>query len=299
MFDSIISRASEYLDANGELELVEIIETSLIGTPRKEGAIMFVDINAKSFGTVGGGNVEYQATLYAKELLEKKESGEKTYNLSQKESENIGMVCGGDSHLKFTYLTNDEKSKEIIKHLKEKYKNKNTVYIFGAGHVSMELAKIINYVEFNVIVWDDRENFVNIERFPSAKRLICKPFENVLDEINVTDRDFVVIMTRGHMYDYLVEKQMLKSKVSYIGVIGSANKNKVIREKLLEDGYVEERVKNVCAPIGLNIGAETPEEIAIAIASELILFRSRLEGRTKVMNNNKLVNLYKERGIEL
>ena len=67
----------------------------------------------------------------------------------------------------------------------------------------------------------------------------------------------------------------------------------------MEDGYVEERVKNVCAPIGLNIGAETPEEIAIAIASELILFRSRLEGRTKVMNNNKLVNLYKERGIEL
>lgn len=299
MFENIFNKAFEYFDMNEDLELVEIVKSSTIGTPRKEGAIMFVDKNGKSFGTVGGGNIEYQATLYAKELLLKKESGEKRYNLSQEATENIGMVCGGDSELRFTYLANDAKSRKLVNELKEKYKNKNTVYIFGAGHVSMELTKILKYVDFDIVVWDDRENFANKERFSSVKRVICKPFENILDEINITDKDFVVIMTRGHMYDYLAEKQVLTSKASYIGVIGSTNKNKVIREKLLADGFSEEQVRNVCAPIGFAIAAETPEEIAISIASELILFRARLEGRAKVMNDNKLVDLYKERGIKL
>ena len=299
MIDNIFNKAFEYFDVNEDLELVEIIKSSTIGTPRKEGAIMFVDKNGKSFGTVGGGNIEYQVTLYAKELLLKKESGEKTYSLSQEATENIGMVCGGDSELRFTYLTSDEKSRNLINELKDKYKNKNTVYIFGAGHVSMELAKILKYVDFDIVVWDDRENFANAERFTNAKRVICKPFENILNEIDITENDMVVVMTRGHVYDYLVEKEMLNSKARYIGVIGSQNKNKVLREKLLADGFSEDRIKNVCAPIGIAIAAETPEEIAISIASELILFRSRLEKRRKVMEDNRLIDIYKERGIKL
>ena len=120
MFEDIIERAFEYVETNKDLELVEIVESSTVGTPRKAGAFMFVDVNAKSFGTVGGGNVEYQATLYAKELLIKKQSGEKKYELSQAAAENIGMVCGGDNLMKFTYLTNDEISKSILKELKER-----------------------------------------------------------------------------------------------------------------------------------------------------------------------------------
>lgn len=299
MFDSIFSKAYEYLEANEDLELVEIIEASTSGTPRKEGAIMFVDKNGESFGTVGGGNIEYQATLYAKELLLKKESGEKTYNLDQKATESIGMVCGGECHLKFTFITSDKKSDELISALKEKYKNKNTVYIFGAGHVSMELAKILDYIDFDVVVWDDRESFANAERFPKAKKVICLPYENILSEINITDKDLVVIMTRGHVYDYMVEKQVLESEAFYVGAIGSSSKNKVLKDKLIADGFTEERVNNVCAPIGFPIAAETPEEIAVAIASELILFRSRFENRTKVMNDNKFVKLYMEKGIKL
>ena len=109
MFEDIIERAYEYIEANEDLELVEIVESSVTGTPRKAGAFMFVDVNAESFGTVGGGNVEYQATLYAKDLLLKKQSGEKKYELNQSATENIGMVCGGDNLMRFTYLTNDEK----------------------------------------------------------------------------------------------------------------------------------------------------------------------------------------------
>ena len=295
MFEDIIERAFEYVETNKDLELVEIVESSTVGTPRKAGAFMFVDVNAKSFGTVGGGNVEYQATLYAKELLLKKESGEKKYELNQSATESIGMVCGGDTLMKFTYLTNDEKSKEILKELKEKNRNKNTVFIFGGGHVSMELAKTLKYVGFEYVVWDDRENFANTERFPDAKEVICAPFENILNKVKITSDDMVVVMTRGHAYDYMAEKQVLKSGAAYIGVIGSSSKNKVIREKLLDDGYSESEINRVCAPIGIPIAADTPEEIAISIAAEIIMFRSKLEERRKIMENNPLLNIYKDK----
>ena len=296
MFDDIINRVYEYLDANESLELVEIVAATEHGTPRKEGAFMFVDKDAESFGTIGGGKMEYMATQYARDLLMDKSDGHKTFNMSQHPVDNIGLICGGDIELKFTYITNDDKSKKIIEELKEATRNKNTVYIFGAGHVSMELAKVLHYVGFDTVVWDDREEFANKERFPDSKKIICKPMDDILSEIDITDKDFVVIMTRGHSYDYLAEKQVLNSKAAYIGVIGSSNKCKVLREKLIEDGFTEDRLNEVCAPIGLQIAAETPEEIAISIASEIILFRSRLEKRRKVANDNDLVKLYKDKG---
>lgn len=291
MFDDIIMEALGYLDNNQDLELVEIIK-STGATPRSVGAFMFVNKDAESFGTVGGGNVEYQATLYAKELLMKKLSGEKEYNLSQNKAQNIGMVCGGDNLLKFTYLTNDENSKKILEELKLKNKNKNVVYIFGGGHVSMELAKILKYVGFDYVVWDDRKEFANEERFKDANKIICKDFDNINSEINITNNDFIVIMTRGHAYDYIVEKQILRSGAYYIGVIGSRNKNRVIKENLLADGFSENEIDSVCAPIGLSISADTPEEIAISIVAELILFRSKLENRRKIDRSN-LLSFYK------
>lgn len=295
MFDDIIEKAFEYLNSNRDLELVEIVKTSTVGTPRKAGAFMFVDANAESFGTVGGGNLEYQVTLYAKDLLLKKESGEKEYVFNQEAAENIGMVCGGDSVMKFVYLTNDEKSKEILGDLRKKHKNRNTVFIFGGGHVSRELTKILEYVGFDYAVWDDREDFANEERFKDAKEVICADYKDILDRVNITNEDMVVVMTRGHAFDYMVEKQVLKSNAAYIGVIGSSNKNKVIREKLLEDGYKEKVLNTVCVPIGIQIAADTPEEIAISIAAELILFRAKMESRKKMETKNPLADNYKEK----
>lgn len=297
MFESIINKAKELINNNEELELVEIIKSDG-ATPRKAGAFMFVDKNAKSFGTIGGGNVEFQVTKYAASLLSEKKDGLKEYNLSQEAKENIGMVCGGDNEFKFTYLKNDDKTKEILEELSKKNRNKITVYIFGAGHVSMELAKNLIYTGFDYVVWDDREDFANEERFPNAKKVICKPYDNVLDEVNITDADFVVVMTRGHVYDYMVEKQILKTKAYYIGVIGSENKNKVIKEKLTADGYGNNDLNRVCAPIGIQIAAETPEEIAVSILSELILFRSCLENRVKLKKAEKVIDLYKEKGLK-
>ena len=295
MISEILEKATEMLKNNIDLELVEIVESSGFGTPRKEGAFMFVNVEAESFGTVGGGNYEYQCTLYAKELLIKKIDGEKKFELNQEATENIGMVCGGNTITKFTYLTNDEKSHGIIEELKKRNKSKCVVYIFGGGHVSTELKKILRYVGFEYVVWDDRTDFANRERFPDANEVIAASYENILDKIKITKNDFVVVMTRGHAYDYMVEKQVLKSDAFYIGVIGSKNKNKVIREKLLSDGYSEEELARVCVPIGFQIAAETPEEIAISIASEIIMYRSLMEKRRKVVEENKLIDIYKNK----
>ena len=295
MINEILEKAVEMLKNNIDLELVEIAESSDFGTPRKEGAFMFVNENAESFGTVGGGNYEYKCTLYAKELLVKKIDGEKKFELNQEATENIGMVCGGNSLTKFTYLTNNEKSYNIIEELKKKNESKCVVYIFGGGHVSTELKKILRYVGFEYAVWDDRTDFAKKERFPDAKEVIAAPFENILERIKITNNDFVVVMTRGHAFDYLVEKQVLKSDAFYIGVIGSKNKNKTIREKLLVDGYSENELERVCVPIGFQIGAETPEEIAISIASEIIMYRSIMEKRRKVVEENALVDIYKNK----
>lgn len=292
MFDDVLSKAKELLDTNFELELCEIVDSNG-ATPRTTGAFMFVTIDGKSFGTIGGGTIEYEVTLYATELLKKKCGDIKEYNLSMKGNNNIGMVCGGNNTIKFTYLTNDSKSYVILDNLANKFISKNIVYIFGGGHVSMEVAKISKYVGFDYVVWDDRCDFANKERFESAKQIICKPFTNINKEINITNNDLIVIMTRGHINDYEVLSQILKSKAFYIGCIGSMEKNEVIRNKLLSDGFTEKEINKICAPIGLNISADTPEEIAISIVSELILFRAKMEGRRKILNGTSLIELPK------
>ena len=289
MYKETIEYARECLKNNIDLELVEIINSSLTGTPRKEGAFMFVDKDAKSFGTIGGGNVEYMATLYAKELLLKKIDGHKEYNLSMKESANIGMVCGGDIELRLIYLTNNQKSFSILDEICANNSKNYTVYIFGAGHVAKELAKILYYIDFEIVVWDDRIEFANEQRFECAKNIICEKYNN----------DFAIVMTRGHVSDYEVVKQLLSGNFKYIGAIGSMNKIKVMKEQLAKDGFSKEKIDNICMPIGIQIAAETPEEIAISIASELILFRSRFEERKKVMNGSELVSMYKNRGINI
>ena len=136
--------------------------------------------------------------------------------------------------------------------------------------MAQELVPVLNHLNFTCIVFDDRPEFANPDIFPEAEKCIVGSFEHLNDYIEIGPQDFVCIMTRGHQFDYLVEKQILKTPASYIGVMGSRSKTKIIREKLLADGFREEEVSRLKSPIGLDIKAETPAEIAISIAGELI-----------------------------
>ena len=150
-----------------------------------------------------------------------------------------------------------------------------TLYLFGAGHVSRSVAEMASLVDFRTVVLDDRAEFANAERFPGAELLQVVPSFNRSFEGLDIDRDgFVVILTRGHLHDKTVLEQALKTDAGYIGMIGSRRKRDLIYQELLTKGFSQAELDRVHAPIGLAIGAETPEEIAVSIVAELIQVRA-------------------------
>lgn len=151
-----------------------------------------------------------------------------------------------------------------------------TVYIFGAGHVSQQLAPLAKGVDFKVAVIDDREMFANRERFPEVDEVIVSEFERCFDQINIDDSSYIVIVTRGHLYDGFVLEQAVKTKARYIGMIGSKKKIRTLYQNLMKKGIPKETLNRVYAPIGLDIDSETPAEIAVSIVAELIKVRGQL-----------------------
>ena len=151
-----------------------------------------------------------------------------------------------------------------------------TVYIFGAGHVSQQLAPLAKGVHFKVAVIDDREMFANRERFPEVDEVIVSEFERCFDQINIDNSSYIVIVTRGHLYDGFVLEQAVKTKGRYIGMIGSKKKIRTLYQNLMKKGIPKETLNRVYAPIGLDIDSETPEEIAVSIVAELIKVRGQL-----------------------
>jgi xanthine dehydrogenase accessory factor len=148
-----------------------------------------------------------------------------------------------------------------------------TVYVFGGGHVSEQVAPLAKKVHFKVVVIDDREIFANRERFPEADEVIVSEFEKCFDRLNIDESSYIVIITRGHLYDGIVLEQALKSKARYIGMIGSRKKIGTLYQSLIKNGIAKETLSRVHAPIGVDINSETPEEIAVSIVAELIKVR--------------------------
>jgi xanthine dehydrogenase accessory factor len=154
-----------------------------------------------------------------------------------------------------------------------------TVLLFGAGHVSRPLCRLAKMAGFRVVVIDDREEFPTKARFPEADEWIVRSFEGGLNELPLGPDSYIVIITRGHLHDHQILRQVLKKPLGYLGMIGSRRKTEIIFEALRREGFSEEEIKTIHAPIGLAINAQTPEEIAISIIAELIQVRG--EGQVK------------------
>lgn len=153
--------------------------------------------------------------------------------------------------------------------------NKGTVFIFGAGHVSQKVAILTGMVGFQTVVLDDRHEFANRERFATADELIVpSSFERAMDDLEINEESYLVLVTRGHAHDKTLLRQALGTKAGYIGMIGSRRKRDAVYEALLKEGFSQKQFERVFSPIGLEIGAETPEEIAVSIVAELIRFRA-------------------------
>jgi xanthine dehydrogenase accessory factor len=154
------------------------------------------------------------------------------------------------------------------------------VYVFGGGHVAQETVPLLAHLGFRCVVFDDREEFTRREIFPAAEKTITGNFDNIAIDISITENDYIVILTRGHLFDFQAEAFALGTKACYIGVIGSRTKLKFVSEKLEALGFTADAIKaeRIHAPIGIDIESNTPAEIAVSIAAELILIRAKRDG---------------------
>lgn len=145
----------------------------------------------------------------------------------------------------------------------------------GGGHVSLELAHIAARLEFEVVVIDDRPEFANDARFPMVHQVLCMPFEEALDQLGSRDTDFYAILTRGHAFDKECLAHVLRGQYAYVGMIGSRTKVAAVYKALREEGFSQEILDGVHSPIGLSIGGQTPAEIAVSIAAQLVQVRAQ------------------------
>ena len=212
--------------------------------------------------------------------------GEGSKVLLKNSGEKVGFLLGGaelerkvlsegavvlrQKKPKVLALTSEDTKMEI---LLEPIFCESTVYIFGGGHVSEQVAPLAKNVNFKVVVIDDREMFANRERFPEADEVIVSEFEKCFDRFNIDDSSYIIIVTRGHLYDGIVLEQAVESNARYIGMIGSKKKIGTLYRSLTEKGIAKETLGRVHAPIGIDINSETPEEIAVSIVAELIKVR--------------------------
>jgi xanthine dehydrogenase accessory factor len=228
--------------------------------PSFETAKMLVRDDGSIFGTVGGGCVEAEVWQAARDVMENEKPRTLTFNLNQNPKYDTGLVCGG---------TLDIFIEPVLPPA--------SLYIFGAGHVALSLYRTAKTAGFDVNVVDDRESYANRERFPDAKQVIAEDFDRAMARINPNETSYIVIVTRGHHDDMRVLRWAVQTQARYVGMIGSKRKTIAIFKELVKEGIPERLFERVHAPVGLDIGAITPEEIAVAITAELIAVRRRVE----------------------
>jgi len=228
--------------------------------PSFETAKMLVRDDGSIFGTVGGGCVEAEVWQAAREVMESEKPRTLTFNLNQNPKYDTGLVCGG---------TLDIFIEPVLPPA--------SLYIFGAGHVALSLYRAAKTAGFDVNVVDDRDSYANRERFPEAKEVIAEDFDQAMARITPNETSYIVIVTRGHHDDMRVLRWAVQTQARYVGMIGSKRKTIAIFRELVKEGIAEQLFERVHAPVGLDIGAITPEEIAVAITAELIAVRRRVE----------------------
>ncbi len=192
-------------------------------------------------------------------------------NLTQKITEHINSYLSEKATTKTITLKVDEVEYEIYM---EKYIPVPKAIIFGAGHVSQPTSHLLKLIGFHVTVIDDRSSFANRERFPHADTIIVDSFESALNKIEVDANTWIILVTRGHRYDFLCLEKLIEKDFAYIGMMGSKTRAALTKKQLVDKGISREAVEKLYCPIGLDIGGKTPEELAVSIVSEIIAVKS-------------------------
>jgi xanthine dehydrogenase accessory factor len=228
--------------------------------PSFKTAKMLVRDDGSILGTIGGGCVEGEVWQAAREVMESEKPRTLTFDLNQDPKYDTGLVCGGTLEI-----------------FVEPVLPPVELYIFGAGHVATSLYKVARIAGFDITVVDDREVYASRQRFPEAQEVIAEDFDKVTSRLQPSESSYIVIVTRGHRDDMRVLRWAVQTPARYVGMIGSKRKTITIFKELQKEGLAPELFERVHAPVGLDIGAITPEEIAVAITAELIAKRRNVE----------------------
>jgi xanthine dehydrogenase accessory factor len=224
--------------------------------PSFKTAKMLVRDDGSIVGTIGGGCVEADVWQAAREVMESEKPRTLSFDLNQDPKYDTGLVCGG---------TLDVFIEPVLPPA--------LLYVFGAGHVSVNLCKVASGAGFDLIVTDDRTSYATKERFPAAREVYALDFDEATHKLEPNEASYIVIVTRGHRDDMRILRWAVQTRARYVGMIGSKRKVIEIFKTLQKEGVPTHLFDRVHAPIGLDIGAITPEEIAVAITAELIAIR--------------------------
>ena len=285
LFDEIVRRC----DA-GERVGVCVVARTRGSTPQKAGATMLVLESGETLGTLGGGCVEAEVRVRATRLLAGSDPTPKLmrFKLDDDYGWDDGLVCGGTMDIAVRPVASGSEYAALLQGeavrfdaideagqptpIEQELEASTSLVIAGAGHVGFALARLAGPLGFAVTVVDDRRDVASAERFPGAKRVVGD-IARELRRLPMDAATHVVIVTRGHKHDADALAAVAEREAGYVGLIGSKRKVVTILKRLAGDGVSEAALRRVHAPIGLDVGAITPEEIAISIAAELIAHR--------------------------
>jgi xanthine dehydrogenase accessory factor len=252
MTQEVFAALAEALQRGEEVALVTIT-ASTGSTPQRVGAKMLVYADGRTIGTIGGGCYENDAFWKAREAIKARKPQNVKYELTDDFAEESGLICGGQMEV---FIEPVEPAPDV--------------YVFGAGHVGAFLARMSHEAGFRVHVVDDREKFASADRFPAGVEVNVDDIPAWLEAHELPATAYAVIVTRGHRHDLDAMRALAPRRLRYVGLIGSRAKVKRIFDALLEEGIDADALRAVHAPIGLDIGAITPQEIAVSILAELI-----------------------------
>ncbi|HZT28756.1 MAG TPA: XdhC/CoxI family protein [Bryobacteraceae bacterium] len=237
--------------------------------PSYESAKLLVREDGSMVGTIGGGCVEAEVWNAAREVLETEQPKHLSFNLGQDAAYDNGLICGGQLDV-----------------FVEPILPVPTAFIFGAGHISKSLSKVATLAGFSTTIIDNRDTFANRERFPEAGEIFAGEYEDVFGKLNVNETSYLVIVTRGHRDDMRVLRWAVTTPARYVAMIGSKRKVINVIKELEKEGIPREAFERVFSPMGLEIGAISPEEIAISVVAEMIAVRRNAESNWRALSKS-------------
>ena len=229
--------------------------------PSAQSAKLLVREDGSMVGTIGGGCTEAEVWNAAREVMENERSQRLRFDLGRDASYDQGLICGGQLEV---YI-------EPILPIP-------SAFIFGGGHISKSLSKVATLAGFRTTIIDNREAYANSERFPEAVEIHAEEYEDVFPKLAINESSYLVIVTRGHKDDMRILRWAIDQPARYIGMIGSKRKLiEIVKNFQAEEGISPEKLDRVHSPMGFDIGAVTPEEIAVSVVGEMIHWRRRPE----------------------